>query len=47
MSEKFYCFKCGGDLIEIGLGFYECLDCGEQFLSTINEFGHQIMIGDK
>lgn len=34
---NFYCFNCGNELKEIGLGFLECDKCRSQFLPFIDE----------
>lgn len=39
--EAFHCFNCGYELREIGMGFYECDNCGSQFLPTQDDKGLQ------
>lgn len=40
MNTKFYCFYCGKEIKEIGLGFYRCEEHGT-FVPHLQECGNQ------
>ena len=36
-AKHFFCFMCGGRLVEIGLGGLECEDCKTQFIPSVSD----------
>lgn len=46
-NDEFYCFQCGTQLHEIGLGLRECKNCEFQFLVTMDENDNEISLTTK
>ena len=43
-GNKYFCFKCGGELKKVGWDEYNCHNCGGKFKKTVVN-GRESMIG--